>query len=132
MNPEKKSKTRLFPTLIINQHMIMISEDHVTLKTAVMMLKIHRNKLHFNTYSHRKQIFEIVKIFHNCTVFCCILDQINAGLMSRRDFFIRRLTGSLLISHHCICDIDLYNRSINMKFHENSSNQSPSRTAERL
>ncbi len=58
MNPEKKkSKTRLFPTLIINQHMIMISEDHVTLKTAVMMLKIHRNKLHFNTYSHRKQIF---------------------------------------------------------------------------
>ncbi len=25
----------------------MISEDHVILKTAVMMLKIHRNKLHF-------------------------------------------------------------------------------------
>ncbi len=26
--------------LSINQHIIMISEDHVTLKTAVMMLKI--------------------------------------------------------------------------------------------
>ncbi len=26
--------------LIINQHIIMISEDHVTLKTEVMMLKI--------------------------------------------------------------------------------------------
>ncbi len=26
--------------LITNQHIIMISEDHVTLKTAVMMLKI--------------------------------------------------------------------------------------------
>ncbi len=35
-------------------HIIMISEDHVTLKTAVMMLKIqlfqHRNKLHFKIY----------------------------------------------------------------------------------
>ncbi len=28
--------------LIINQHIIMISEDHVTLKTAVMMLKIQK------------------------------------------------------------------------------------------
>ncbi len=26
--------------LIINQHIVMISEDHVTLKTGVMMLKI--------------------------------------------------------------------------------------------
>ncbi len=37
VNPKKVSQ---FPTLIINQHIIMISEDHVTLKTAVMMLKI--------------------------------------------------------------------------------------------
>ncbi len=29
-------------TLIINHHIIMISEDHVMLKTAVMMLKIQR------------------------------------------------------------------------------------------
>uniref|UniRef100_A0A673LW03 Calpain-1 catalytic subunit n=1 Tax=Sinocyclocheilus rhinocerous TaxID=307959 RepID=A0A673LW03_9TELE len=31
--------------------------NHVTLKTGVMMLKIHRNKLHFNRYSHRKHLF---------------------------------------------------------------------------
>uniref|UniRef100_A0A672LS98 Calpain-1 catalytic subunit n=1 Tax=Sinocyclocheilus grahami TaxID=75366 RepID=A0A672LS98_SINGR len=31
--------------------------NHVTLKTGVMMLKIHRNKLHLNRYSHRKQLF---------------------------------------------------------------------------
>ncbi len=43
-NPEKNgSKTKikkLFTTL--NNHIIMISEDHVTLKTGVMMLKIQR------------------------------------------------------------------------------------------
>ncbi len=44
----------------------------------------HRNKLHFTIYSHRKQIFEIVIIFYN---FYCICDQINAALVSRRDFF---------------------------------------------
>ncbi len=45
-------------------NIIMISEDHVDhvdhvkiMKTAVMMLKIHRNKIQFNTYLHRKQIF---------------------------------------------------------------------------
>ncbi len=40
-------------TLIINNHIIMISEDHVTLKTAVMMLKIqlhHRNTLYLKVY----------------------------------------------------------------------------------
>ncbi len=40
-----------------NLYLIMISEDHVTLKTAVMMLKIHLNKLQFNTYSYRKHLF---------------------------------------------------------------------------
>ncbi len=46
----KTQFARLFPTLIIirnvswavNQHIIMISEDHVTLKTGVMMLKIQK------------------------------------------------------------------------------------------
>ncbi len=38
--PVAAAVSLLFPTLIINQHIIMISEDHVTLKTAVMMLKI--------------------------------------------------------------------------------------------
>ncbi len=39
----------------------MISEDHVTLKTG-----------HFKRYSHRKQLFEIVIIFHNITIYCYI------------------------------------------------------------
>ncbi len=53
----------------------MISEDHVTLKTGVMMLKYaqHRRKLHFTVYSHRKQLFEIVIMFHNVTVFTVFL-----------------------------------------------------------
>ncbi len=46
--PRKYSAAQLFSTLIIirnascavNQYIIMISEDHVTLKTGVMMLKI--------------------------------------------------------------------------------------------
>ncbi len=41
--PQKYCAARLFSTLIIIrnvQHIIMISEDHVTLKTAVMMLEI--------------------------------------------------------------------------------------------
>ncbi len=55
--------------MFLEQHIIMISEDHVTLKTAVMMLKIHRNKLQFNRYSHRKQIIYIVIIFKFFTIF---------------------------------------------------------------
>ncbi len=43
-----------------NQH-IIISEDHVTLKTAVMMMNkaAHWNKWHFNRYSHRKQFCKL-------------------------------------------------------------------------
>ncbi len=78
--PQKYCAAQLCSTLIIirNQHIIMISEDHVTLKTAVMMLKIHRNKFYFNTYSHRNTIFYIIIIFS-------ILNQVNAALLSRRD-----------------------------------------------
>jgi len=39
-SPNKYEAAQRFLTLIINQHIIMISEDHVTLKTGVMMLKI--------------------------------------------------------------------------------------------
>ncbi len=35
-----KNNIKVFQTLIINQHIIMIYEYHVTLKTWVMMLKI--------------------------------------------------------------------------------------------
>ncbi len=43
--------------MFLEQH---ISEDHVTLKTGSMMLKIQlciTEKLHFTIYSHRKQLF---------------------------------------------------------------------------
>ncbi len=41
--------TRYRPTA--NQCIIMISEDHVTLKTGEMMLEIHRHKSQFNIYN---------------------------------------------------------------------------------
>ncbi len=40
--PKQYEAAQLFLTLIINQHIIMISEDHVTLKTGVRMLNIQR------------------------------------------------------------------------------------------
>ncbi len=42
----------------------------------------HRNKIHFKIYSNRKQLFEIVIIFHNITI---CFDQTNATLVSIRD-----------------------------------------------
>ncbi len=56
---------------------IMISEDHVTLETEVMMLKIsfdHRNKLHFNIYLNRNVLNEKVSNSAVFTVFDQILD----------------------------------------------------------
>ncbi len=50
----------------------MIYEDHVTLKTGVMMLKIQlRITEIYYIVQYRKHLFEIVIIFHN---FVCILD----------------------------------------------------------
>ncbi len=49
-----------FPALIINQYIIMISEDHVTLKTGEMMLKIQLRITGikcFKVYSHRELLF---------------------------------------------------------------------------
>ncbi len=37
---QKQLSSSTVSTLIINLHIIMISEDHLTLKTGVMMLKI--------------------------------------------------------------------------------------------
>ncbi len=75
----KYSSAQVFSTLIIirnvswavNQYIIMISEDHVTLKTAVMMLKIHRNKLQFNTYSSQKTA---ILSCNNISHYYCIFD----------------------------------------------------------
>ncbi len=66
--PQKYKGAQLFSTLIIlrnvsaaNHHIRVISEDHGTLKTAVMMLNMqfchHRNILHLKIYSNRKQLF---------------------------------------------------------------------------
>ncbi len=56
----------------------MISEDHVTLKTGVMMLKIQR------CITGIKYIFKYIQIenshfkFHNITISYCICDERNA------------------------------------------------------
>ncbi len=57
-----------------NQHIRMISEDHMTLKTGVMMLKIQLRITEINyilKYIHIE--FFIVIIFHNITVFTVFL-----------------------------------------------------------
>ncbi len=47
----------------------------------------HKNELHFPIYYNRKQLFWIAIILHNISIFYCIFDQINAALVSKRDFF---------------------------------------------
>ncbi len=82
--PKQYESAQLFLTLIIirnvsravNQYIIMISEDHVTLKTGGMMLKIQLcstgiNYMLKHINSLRKQIFEILRFFsfNNFTAF---------------------------------------------------------------
>ncbi len=73
-----KSSITVFFTLIIiinvcapNQHIIMISEDHVTLKTGGMILKIQLCITGMNyilKYIHKKQLFKIL-MFYNIALF---------------------------------------------------------------
>ncbi len=74
----------------------MISEDHVTLKTGVMMLKIQLRITEINyslTDIHIEDTyFELYKYLKICTAFC---NKCNASLVSRRDFFQTHLTGSV-------------------------------------
>ncbi len=53
--------------------------ENLALITAInyVLLYIHNTK----------QLFKIVIIFHNITVFVFFIVQINAALLSRRDFF---------------------------------------------
>ncbi len=84
-------------------------KDHVTLKTGVLMLTI------FSLITGINYILKYIQIessYFNLNIsqyycFCCILDQINAGLVSRREFFKKTkkisqkiLTGSVL---HQLC-----------------------------
>ncbi len=87
---KKYEAAQLFSTLIIgnvsraaNQNIRMISEwsrdTEDWSNDAENSALHHRNKLQFTIYSHRKQLFKIVIIFHN---FYCICDQINAALLT--------------------------------------------------
>jgi len=84
-------KKQLFSILIIRNvsWAPRFLKDHVTLKTGVIMLKMwichHRNELRFKICSNRR--FFLIRIFHYIPVFFCIFDQINAPLLSIRDFF---------------------------------------------
>ncbi len=94
--PHKYSAVRLFSTLIIirnvcwavNQYIIMISEDHVTLKTGVMMLKIQLRITEINYILPDINIencyFKFYNIFTILFYFYCISEHINASLVSRR------------------------------------------------
>ncbi len=64
----------------VNQHIIMISEDHVRLKTgAENTAAHHRNQLQFNTYSHKKQLLWISIIYQMLLYFgsnkCSLAEQ---------------------------------------------------------
>ncbi len=61
----------------------MISEDHVTLKTAVMMLKI---QLRVTEINYSLTDIHIENISNN-SLFLLYFDQINAAMVSRKDFF---------------------------------------------
>ncbi len=76
------------------KRIMMISEDHVTLKGGVMMLEILRHQLHFNRYSYRKLLIYIIIIFD------CISAGRNPALMSRRDSF-RIIPGVFEVM--CLC-----------------------------
>ncbi len=72
-----------------NQHIRMISVGECYTEdwsNDVENSALNTNKLNFKIYSNRKQLFYIVKIFHNITVFAVFWIN-NAGLVSRRGLF---------------------------------------------
>ncbi len=77
----------------------MISEDHVTLKTGVMMLKI---QLWSQKLNYILKYIKIKNCYLNCNnisqniFFFCIFNQIDAALMSRRHFFKKKTLEILL------------------------------------
>ncbi len=74
----------------------MISEDHVTLKTEVMMLKIQLCITEINDILQYIQIV-ILNCNNNLQHYCfyCIYNQINATLVSRKDFFWEKKNNNL-------------------------------------
>ncbi len=75
----------------------MNSEDHVTLKTGVKMLKIQRCVTEINYSLKCIKIETIVLCCNKILQYYCIFDQINAALTSIRDLF-ESMKGSV-----CVC-----------------------------
>ncbi len=82
-----------------NQHIIMISEDHVILKTALMMLKNQRCITEIN---YILKYIQVENDYFNCNnisqyfSFYCILYQINVALVNQRDLFQKHVKKSEL------------------------------------
>ncbi len=78
----------------------MISEDYVTLKTAVMMLKNQRCITEINYILKYIQvendIFNCNNISQYFSFFCILLYQINVALVNRRDLFQKHVKKSEL------------------------------------
>ncbi len=75
-----------------DQHIRMISEDHVTLKTGVIMLKI---QLCITGINYIVKYIQIVNSLNynkisQCYSFYCIIDQINAALVNIRDLNVQK------------------------------------------
>ncbi len=70
----------IFFSLATNQHIRRISKGSCNTEDwnndAENPALHHRNKLHLKIYSNRKQLFEIVKIVHNITVFTTVWKEI--------------------------------------------------------
>ncbi len=95
------SKYTLVSVIIIvclNQHIILISERSRDWRLEKCSALHHRNKWYFTIFSHRKQLFYIVQIFHNITVFT-IFDHLNTALVSIRDFIKINIIYSKLLTN---------------------------------
>ncbi len=96
MFPQKYKAAQLFSTLIIirnvswtaNQHIRMISEDYVTLKTGVMMLKIQLRITEINYILKYIQIENSYLNCNNISEFYFIFNQTNASLVRIKYFCI--------------------------------------------
>ncbi len=69
--------------------LFMISEDHGDTEDCSNDAENTALITEIIRYSHRKQLFYIIIIFH---CFYCMFDQINAALVNKRDFFKENFT----------------------------------------
>ncbi len=119
---KEKKHLAVFNIIIINifEQQIKILEWFLKdCVNGVMMLKIqllnHRKKLHFKIHLNGKVILNIKNI-SQFYCFLCTLDQINAGLVSRRDLF-KIIKILLFKSFWPIVYAVIINTSTNMLFY---------------